>query len=916
MGGQKRSRSDVVDLTQSDDEGAFEPAPKAPRSSQQNAPRSSLASQASFDSVDDENHGNELIPSTQGVSAETEYYELYGVHPAKVVGIRYYNGYANAGETVILRREPENQYDRNAIQVLNVNREQVGHVPRQIAAKLAKYLDQHELIAEGKLSGRRGEFDIPLSIALYGTSDPEARQELRNRMQKDHLNLDAFKKKEKEEKAKRAAELKKVAKGKRPDKDAQWNNGTITNGDGLGPQEIEEIMDEATVFNPRDAGKVAEQYGAQEEQLLALPKEEQPAGISTPLLPFQLQGVAWLLEHENPKLPEQGGDDVVQLWKRPSNKQFTNIATNFSQSQEPRLARGGILADDMGLGKTVQIISLIVADRQRNGDRVGPTLIVAPVSVMSNWSGQAELHVDKKASLKVYTYHGQGRKKMKADEFKQYDIVITTYGTLSVEYMPKGSKKAPQMPTKDGLYSFQWRRIVLDEGHNIRNPNTKNALAASAIDAYAKWALTGTPIINSLKDLFSLVKFIGLTGGLDRLEIFNSVLIRPMKEGQADAGILLQALMGTICLRRRKDMSFIDLKLPSLTEYVHHVELTSHEQKKYDALQVEARGMLSSYNQASSSGNSRKAQETYRHLLEILLRLRQVCNHWKMCESRVLDLMSLLSKKGSISLTPDNVKALQDLLQLSIESQEECPICMDTLTDPVITPCAHVFCRPCIQRPIELQHKCPMDRNPLEDDTCLVGPAVDCGEDASAEEKVADEDTSAKTDDLLKLVGAIHKKDDTKIVIFSQWRRYLDIIEPRLAAQGQKTARIDGSMPAHLRDKSLRQFDSDPSTTILLASLGVCAVGLNLVAANTVIMCDSWWAPAIEDQAIDRVHRLGQKRQCTVWRLVVKGSIEERTLEVQGEKRKLMAVAMREGEGAGRRKRGRGTVGNIQKLLG
>lgn len=911
----KRTSSQVIDLT-SDGEDALEPVAKAPRFSQ-SGPRRSLNSQTSYEPWDDEDDGNELIASTQAAPADAESFELYGVMPSKVVGIRYYNGYANAGETVVLRREPENQYDRNAIRVLNVNREQVGHVPRQLAAKLAGYLDKQELFVEGTLAGWRGEFDIPLNIAMFGPSESNAKRELRDRMQKDRLNLDALKRRDAEEKKKRAAELKNVAKGKKPEKEnnTQWANGAITVGDGDGPEDLDQLIDSSVSFNPREAGKVAEQYGAQEEQLLALPKEEQPKGISTQLLPFQLQGLAWLLEHESPQLPKEGGKDVVQLWKRPKKNMYTNFATNFSlQNQEPPLARGGILADDMGLGKTLQIISLIVKDMEKYGN-VGPTLIVAPVSVMSNWSGQAELHVNKEWPLKVHTYHGPSRKKMKPEDFKGYDIVITTYGTLSVEYMPRGSKGPPKLPTKEGLYSFQWRRIVLDEGHNIRNPNTKNALAATAIDAHAKWALTGTPIINSLKDLFSLVKFIGLSGGLDKLEIFNSVLIRPMKDGQADAGILLQALMGTICLRRRKDMSFVDLKLPGLTEYVHHIELSTHEQKKYDALQDEARGMLSTYNKASNAGDSRKALQTYRHLLEILLRLRQVCNHWKMCEGRVLDLMSLLERGGKVSLTPDNVKALQDLLQLSIESREECPVCIDDLHDPVITPCGHFFGRSCIQRVIETQHKCPMCRNELQDENNLVGPAVECGDDASSGEEVGDQDTSAKTDGLMKLVDALHKKDDTKIVVFSQWRRYLDIIEPRLAAQGFKTVRLDGSMPAHARDRSLRQFDTDTGTTILLASLGVCAVGLNLVAANTVIMCDSWWAPAIEDQAVDRVHRLGQKRECTVWRLVVKGSVEERTLEVQGEKRKLMAVAMREGpERAGRKKKG-GTVGDIQKLL-
>ncbi|PNS19972.1 hypothetical protein CAC42_7939 [Sphaceloma murrayae] len=891
----------------------------SPRSSYTGYGSSQAGSRSSLNSTEvidvDDDFGNELIASTQAAEVDVESFEHYGTVLSKVVGIRYYSGYANAGENIILRREPENAYDPNAIQVLNVNREQIGHVPRQIAAKLTPYLDRGEIFVEGKLAGYRSQFDIPLNVALYGTSERGAQQALRARLQKDRLNLDGLKRRDAAEAQRRTEELRNVAQGQNlPNNDStQWTNGAVVNGNGKAQESLEDLVVTATTFNPRDAGQVAERYGASEAQLQALPKIEQPEGISTTLLPFQLQGLAWLLEREDPQLPKQGGQDVVQLWKRPKQNVYTNIATNFSfQNQQPRLARGGILADDMGLGKTVQIISLIVADKEKNGS-IGPTLIVAPVSVMSNWSGQAELHVKKDQPLKVYMYHGQNRKKLKAEDFKQYDIVITTYGTLSVEYMPRGSKGAPQMPTKDGLFSLQWRRIVLDEGHNIRNPNTKNALSACALDAHARWALTGTPVINSLKDLFSLVRFIGLSGGLDRLEIFNSVIIRPLKEGRTDAVMLLQALMGTICLRRRKDMPFVDLRLPALTEYVHHIEFSEHETKKYVALQDEARGILKTYDKASSSGDSRKALKTYRHLLEILLRLRQVCNHWKMCEGRILDLMSLLEKGGSVSLTPDNVKALQDLLQLSIESREDCPICLDDLHDPVITPCGHFFGRACIQRTIEVQHKCPMCRNTLEDETCLVVPAVGCGDDASDGTEVTDQDTSAKTDELVKLVGALHKKKDTKIVVFSQWRRYLDIIEPRLAGQGYRTVRLDGSMPAQARDKALHQFDNDSGTTVLLASLGVCAVGLNLVVANTVIMCDSWWAPAIEDQAVDRVHRLGQKRECTVWRLVVKGSIEERTLEVQSEKRELMAFALREG---GKAKKKGGTVADIKKLLG
>ena len=506
---------------------------------------------------------------------------------------------------------------------------------------------------------------------------------------------------------------------------------------------------------------------------------------------------------------------------------------------------------------------------------------------------------------------------MSPEDFSQYDVVITTYGTLTSQYLPGKANKPPSIPRERGLYSVNWRRIVLDEGHNIRNPNTKGALAATAILAGSRWVLTGTPIINSLKDLYSLVRFIGLTGGLESREVFNSVLIRPLKSYE-EATLLLQALMATLCLRRRKEMSFVDLKLPQLDEYIHRIKFKQHEREKYDALQDEAKGYLEKYQSRRSHGN-KSTQDTYRHLLEVLLRLRQVCNHWKLCGERVTKLMSMLDEQAIVELTPENRKALQDMLQLSIESREECPVCIDDLTghNPVITHCGHIFGRECIVHVIETQHKCPMCRAELPDETILIEPAHDLGATGTQEEAIEDDGSgpSSKVEALLSILGAAHRKQGTKLVVFSQWCRFLDLVEPHLKEAGYKFVRLDGTMKAAARDASLRALEQDPNTTILLASLGVASVGLNLTAANQVVLCDTWWAPAIEDQAVDRVHRLGQKKDCTVWRLVMEESIEDRTLQVQADKRKLMTQAFQEKGG----KRGQGSqarLGDIQRLLG
>jgi SWI/SNF-related matrix-associated actin-dependent regulator of chromatin subfamily A3 len=306
--------------------------------------------------------------------------------------------------------------------------------------------------------------------------------------------------------------------------------------------------------------------------------------------------------------------------------------------------------------------------------------------------------------------------------------------------------------------------------------------------------------------------------------------------------------------------------------------------------------------------------------------MRQLCNHWKLVGDERLDaVLQQLAAEGVVDLTEENKAALQKMLQLSIDSQEDCPICLDSLRDPIITTCAHIFCTACIERVIDTQHKCPMCRAELESfATSTVQPAKEAAAAPGAvptEEQLKDrqsleQNSSSKVQAMLSILQASHKDPTTKTVIFSQWTSFLDILTPHLLSSGFKITRVDGSMSATSRDAALRLFDDDPSTTILLASLSVCSVGLNLVAANHVIMADSWWAPAIEDQAVDRVHRLGQKRETKVWRLVVQGSVEERVLGIQEEKRALMGLAFAEkDEERKKRRRGAG-LADLERLLG
>ncbi|KAI9849243.1 MAG: hypothetical protein M1837_004702 [Sclerophora amabilis] len=928
-----KRKVDTIDLTASDNDD-FEILGSQPGKTLKTTHGSSQGQRArAIDGVEDDGT-LEILDSSQDFDDYAyDRFELYGTLDTKIVGVRYYNGRATMGELVTVRREPSNPYDGNAVRIDNVRGDQVGHIPRQMASKLAPYMDSQALLVEGTLTGEKMEFDCPIALNLFGASDPVDKQNLKAQMKRDGFAVAALNRREMQQNKQKAADLKKLTmKGtsQGAGSNQQWETGRdFIAGSSQGKVEplasipsLDNIMEESQRINPREVGEVAERFGTGEAALAQMEMAKEPNALAVQLLPFQRQGLAWMLDKENPQLPAAGSGDVVQLWKRSTNDAnwFTNIATNYSTKQEPSLASGGILADDMGLGKTIQVISLIIADANRNKklEKSGAphslqtTLIICPVSVMSNWSGQIARHVLPKMALRVLTYHGAGKKQMSPQDFDGYDVVITSYGTLSTEYLPRKGNAVERIPREKGLFSTDWRRVILDEGHTIRNPNSKTAMAASSLIARSRWVLTGTPIINNLKDLFSIVRFLRLTGGLERFEIFYSALIRRLNLGDENGNLLLHALMGTICLRRKKEMAFIDLRLPELSEYVHRINFLPHEKEKYEGLQAEAKGLLDTYRQRHNQGNG-KTLQTYHHLLETLLRLRQVCNHWKLCGERITSLLSLLDSQKVVDLNPENRRALQDMLQLSIDSRDECPVCLETLRNPVITACAHTFDFECIERVIETQHRCPLCRADVPDQESLVRPAADVGEAPRPTDIDIDADTSSsKVEALLSILKASRAKPGTKVIVFSQWTSFLNIIQNQLDKHCFKYTRLDGSMSAPRRDAAISSLETDPDCTIMLASLAVCSVGLNLVAANQVILADSWWAPAIEDQAVDRVHRLGQTKPTTVFRLVMEGSIEERVLDIQAEKRKLMMNAFR--EKSSKRSGGR-TTRDIENLL-
>ncbi|KAI1182983.1 SNF2 family N-terminal domain-containing protein [Nemania serpens] len=838
--------------------------------------------------------------------------EFYGTMDNKIVGVRYYDGIVTPGESILCRRERTNAYDRNAVRVDNIMGSQVGHLPRNLVEKLAPYMDRREIMVDGVLNGHKGPFDCPIRLYFYGTSDPIARLELEAKLKADKLvKATELKATRKEAEAQRA-----IAQDP--------TNGAPALGLGVSEygQAHQEVLEDSEAVNFRAELGALDVLNMDETTLSAMPQAKQPDAVKSQLLVHQLQGLAWMEAKESPQLPAPGTSDVVQLWKRVAGGNFQNLASGHVTNTRPRLVSGGILTDEMGLGKTLQTISLIMSDGFDNG----PTLIVAPTGVLSNWEQQFAEHVKADQVPRVMRYHGSSKfHQFKKADLLQYDVVITSYGVLASQF---------KSANWTALFGVNWRRVVLDEGHVIRNPNTKNAQAACKLQASSRWILSGTPFVNNATDFWSALLFLKITGGIQEKAIFNARIARPLEgiikdknqnarlkiRGEAQA--LFQALVQDLCLRRKKDMAFINLRMPEKIEYVHRVRFTKLEQLKYEKMLTEARDVLRQFVSRSYSkvGSKRERDRSdndrqevgFANVLETLLRLRQICDHWSLTGSRIKDILKKLDNEELVALTPENAQILQDALAEAILISEDCPICYDPIQihDPVITACKHRFGRNCIVDALKRQKRCPMCRQELTEDNLLKPRQAEVETLAGAD--IDSNRRSSKTDQLEILVEKHLRDPKSKVVIFSQWTSFLDIIEALLVEKKVKCVRLEGKMNIKKRDEAVEKLQHDPETRVMLASLHAAGVGVNLTAADTVILTDCWWAPAIEDQAVDRVHRIGQKRPVTVYKLLVEGSVEYRVLDIQSEKRKLVALAFQDEDYI---RKEEGAVADIRHLL-
>jgi len=438
-----------------------------------------------------------------------------------------------------------------------------------------------------------------------------------------------------------------------------------------------------------------------------------------------------------------------------------------------RLGRGmagGLLADEMGLGKTVQTLATVKLLSGQTDEKTGrnmPALVVCPTSLLGNWADEARKFVPE---LRVHISHDTGRHEHLAN-LTEFDIIFTSYQLVARDL--------------EMLHTIQFSVVVLDEASYIRNADTVTSKAVRQLKAKAYFALTGTPVENSVKDLWSIFEFT-LPGYLPSRESFHEKYVKKLTQTdstQAKAAMeRLRRLIKPYILRRTK--RDVVKELPEKMERVVWCELSSVQRELYTRLLEEGREEIRQAKRKAGQGSARMTMFT------ILLRLRQVCN--------------------DVRLTGVNHSVA--------DSSGKWPQFDEMITELI--------------------------------------------------------------------------EGDHRALVFSQFVGMLKLVRERLDERGLPYCYLDGST----RDRSaqVEAFQAAGEKRFFLISLKAGGYGLNLTAADHVLLMDPWWNPAVEAQAIDRAHRIGQGRPVTAERFITRGTVEEKILNLQAKKRSVMEMAMEE----------------------
>ncbi|KAJ7579840.1 SNF2 family N-terminal domain-containing protein [Mycena floridula] len=581
-------------------------------------------------------------------------------------------------------------------------------------------------------------------------------------------------------------------------------------------------------------------------------------------------------------------------------------------NKESSKDKGGLLADDMGLGK-VRDLYLMLLNRP-NPRR--PTLIIMPLTIIYQWKDEVEDKANN--TLKCGVYHASSKQRPNSNDILTYDVVLTTYDTMSREWPNNRTHREGQFPFGTSserslssyaaglLFKTKFHRVVLDESQQIRTKETVRSLAVANLQSDLKWGLSGTPIINRLSDLYPFFRFAGIKPWCDYAE-FRKQIVDVEKRDPILAAKKLQVILERMTIRRKKDTMVNGrplVPLPPKNIELVRLEFTPREQQLYDQYERRSQEKMQKLIAAGT------VLKNCTFVLVQLLRLRQLCTH----PSLIKDLDFGQEKPaGAVGAEDEQVlvyarRVMGDrgVVRLQERFRQEdlkCPICMDAFTDATVTACGHVFCRECIS---------PSCRTP-------------CSKNILFPRAIFKVSLNEGENDAIENLGLpVAQSTKMKILIISQWTQCLSLASDCLKEAGivhvkyvpiscffsfsslasffcsvlTFSIRYQGDMNQTRRSAAVKALNEEGDTRVMLLSLKCGGVGLNLTRANTVVSLDLGWSQAVEEQAFDRVHRMGQKREVKVHRLVIANTVEDRILALQARKQNLADGSLGEGTGA------------------
>ncbi|RMY70605.1 hypothetical protein D0863_05687 [Hortaea werneckii] len=704
-------------------------------------------------------------------------------------------------------------------------------------------------------------------------------------------------------------------------------------------------------------------------------------------------------------------------WKlkgmRTTLKHYQVLGTSFMRKRESGAEpRGGILADQVGLGKTLMSLANIVNGLPPEKSRRKATLVIASPNLITQWWREINDHVETKRENK---HHGIGRfiryKSSRDDEshndiiehLSESHIVLSTWYELQKSW-PK-VVPPPELVTAEQknawwkdhlekergvLHRVEWLRVVLDEAQAIKNHKSHTSLAARGLESRHRWAISGTPILNTLAEMYPYFKF---------LKVPQSGSYRIFKQNfctaeDPDGVNRLNVFLRKIMIRRTHVDTLFNarlLDLPTPKEHTLWLEFGDVERQIYDIV----RDRFAKHINMISKQNGLERQ--YSHVWTLILRLRQLCSHPLLIQGPITDLLeredfeklnritadeddsqdqgaSLLFHLRQVLKNNTGVNDMNSDLKGAIISEDRiatvdvtnyndildqtgnkhglkykfrkyldnlkssdhwhaisqrclCTGCRQQPENPFVTSCFHIYCHSCLT---DLQHMAA--RRGHDQARCSeCGEAYSSAEPCQEIEEFQDSGSSAESvegsssqeskkgkkskkkseGDWISLPGEILPSAKTqatkaqllnwieddpncKCIVFTQFLDMVRVLSKVCKTEEWGYVTYSGKMSHESRDKAVREFETDPTKRVMLASLKSGGLGLNLTMASKVICLDPWWNNAVEQQAFCRVFRIGQTKETEMVRFVVSNTIDSAMMAMKERKTEEIDQVMEE----------------------